>query len=361
MIRYSTVHQGISLGNAPQLALGFLISFLAVYLSTPIFRKLAVRLKILDLPNKRKIHRKVTPLLGGLAIYLGILLGMCVDLKSLQFFLPAILGTTFIVILGVIDDKRGLSAQVRFFCQVLISLILIFSGTRITFLPESLWGNIGEVILTILWLVGVTNAYNYLDGMDGLACGSAVINLLCFLIILYKTVQRELLILPVTLMASCLGFLRYNNFKRAKIFLGDAGSTLLGFLLAYISLAGNWAQDNVVKISIPILILGVPIFDMIFTTIMRIREEKIKTLIQWLQYGGRDHFHHYLVDLGLLPKGAVVFIYFVSLSLGLSAIVLSDDSAWEAFLTLLQASIIFGIIATLIVVGKRRRSGWGKV
>jgi UDP-GlcNAc:undecaprenyl-phosphate GlcNAc-1-phosphate transferase len=132
----------------------------------------------------------------------------------------------------------------------------------------------------------------------------------------------------------------------------------LGFNLAGLALIGNWAQDNIVKISIPILILGVPIFDMIFTTIMRIKEAKIKTLLEWLQYGGKDHFHHYLVDLGMQPIGAVVFIYFVTLSLGISAIMVSNDQAFEAFLTLTQASIIFGIIAALIVVGRRHRSGW---
>jgi UDP-GlcNAc:undecaprenyl-phosphate GlcNAc-1-phosphate transferase len=106
--------------------------------------------------------------------------------------------------------------------------------------------------------------------------------------------------------------------------------------------------------------MGVPIFDMIFTTITRIKNEKIGNIIEWLQYGGRDHFHHYLVDLGLQPSGAVVFIYFITLSLGISAIMVSNDKAVEAFLTLSQASIIFGVIAVLIVVGKRRRSGWEK-
>jgi len=116
----------------------------------------------------------------------------------------------------------------------------------------------------------------------------------------------------------------------------------------------------VVKICIPILVLGVPIFDMVFTTIMRIKEEKVKSFIEWLKYGGKDHFHHYLVDLGLLPSGAVIFIWAVTFSLGLSGIMLGNDNAWEGILTILQASIIFGIIGVLIVVGKRRRSGWRK-
>lgn len=346
--------------NAMRSCLIFIISFLVTYLTTPFFRRLAVKFKILDLPNRRKIHKRATPLLGGVAIYLGLLSGFLFSLKNLYFFMPILISVTIIMIIGLIDDIRGLSAQIRLFYQLIIALTISLLGVRVSFLPHSLWGDISEIIITLIWIVGVTNAYNYLDGMDGLAVGSGVVNLLCFSVILYHTKQYSLAILTIILMGACLGFLPYN-FKRAKIFLGDAGSTLLGFTLASIAVIGNWAEDNIVKISIPVLILGVPIFDMIFTTIMRTKKLKIKTLLEWLQYGGKDHFHHYLVDLGLQPLGAVVFIYFITLSLGISAIMLSNDRAIEAFLTLLQASIIFGVIAVLMVVGKRRRSGWNSV
>jgi len=335
----------------------FLFSFLIVYSSTPLMRKIAVDLKILDLPSRRKIHKRAMPLLGGLAIYLGFILGLLFDLKGFYRYLPILIGATLILIVGLVHDIKGLSAQFRLFCQLLAALAVIGSGMRISFLPAGLWGDASEIILTLIWIVGVTNAFNYLDGMDGLAAGSAVVNLFCFAFILYVSGQAALGRVAILLAAGCLGFLPYN-LKRAKIFLGDAGSMFLGFNLAGIALIGNWAQDNIVKISIPVLILGVPIFDMIFTTIMRIREAKIKTMLEWLQYGGKDHFHHYLVDLGMQPLGAVVFIYFVTLSLGISAVMVSNDRAFEAFLTLTQASIIFGIIAALIVVGRRHRSGW---
>ncbi len=330
----------------------FIISFLVAFISTSLFRKLAEKLDILDLPTRRKIHKKATPLLGGAAIYAAVAVGLCLNFKNIYLFWPILSGATVILILGLIDDIKGLSAQFRLVCQLLVALIMIKLGVRVEFLPNNLWGNIGCIIIGVVWIVGVTNAYNYLDGLDGLAAGSAVINLSCFAIILYITKQYPLALLAIILIAACLGFIPHN-FKRAKIFLGDAGSTFLGFTLACIALAGNWAEDNVVKISIPILILGVPIFDMIFTTIIRIKEVKVKTLLEWLQYGGKDHFHHYLVNLGLRPIGAVVFIYFITLSLGISAIMVSNDTAVEAFLTLAQASIIFGVIAVLIVLGKR--------
>ena len=111
---------------------------------------------------------------------------------------------------------------------------------------------------------------------------------------------------------------------------------------------------------IPILILGVPIFDMVFTTIMRVKEDRVKNIVEWLRYGGKDHFHHYLVDVGLPPIGAVFFIYAINLSLGISAVMLSNDTVVEGLLSLYQAGIVFGVIATLMVVGKRHRSGWAK-
>lgn len=337
--------------------LSFFVSFLAVLFFTPFLRAAGIKWGVLDFPNDRKIHKVATPLLGGLAVFLGVILVTVLNMKVAGRFLPVTIASFFILAVGLIDDIKGLSAQVRLLAQSLIALAIIFSGIRIDFLPQNLWGNVAEIIITLIWIVGLTNAYNYLDGMDGLAAGSAVINLFFFAIILHSTGQYFLTVLVVILIGACSGFLPYN-LRGARIFLGESGSTFLGFSLACIAIMGNWAQDNIVKISIPVLILGVPIFDMIFTTIIRFREEKVKTLLQWLQYGGRDHFHHYLVDLGLMPFGAVAFIYCITFSLGISAVMVSNDKAFEAFLALSQAAIIFGVIATLIVVGKRRRSGW---
>jgi UDP-GlcNAc:undecaprenyl-phosphate GlcNAc-1-phosphate transferase len=230
-------------------------------------------------------------------------------------------------------------------------------GIHVNFIPNCCWKDILEALITAVWLVGITNAYNYLDGLDGLAAGSAAINLFCFSVILYMTGQYPLGLLAISLIASCIAFLPYN-FQKRKIFLGEAGSTFMGFMLAGISLIGNWAGDNAVKLSVPILVLGVPIFDMIFTTIMRIKEGKVRSLIEWLRYGGKDHFHHYLVDLGLKPLGSVLFIYCVTLSLGISAIVISKSSAIAGFLGIIQASIILGMIGILIVAGKKHRNHW---
>ena len=339
--------------------LTFLISFLTAYVSMPVLRGIAIHFGIMDVPGGRKIHKVATPLLGGVAIYAGLLAGAFFNPGAIHTLIPILTGATLILILGLANDVKEISAQSRLVLQVIIALLVTVMGERISFLPAGYWQDAVEVVITVLWIVGVTNAYNYLDGLDGLAAGSAVVNLLCFGIILYATGQNALVLLCIALGAACLGFLPHN-FSRKKVFLGEAGSTVLGFVLAAIALTGNWAEDSTVKLTIPILILGVPIFEMIYTTVMRIKEEKIRTLIEWLRYGGKDHFHHYLVDLGFRPLGAVIFIYFIMLSLGISAIMVSNDRAMEAVLSIAQASIIFGIIATLIVVGKRRRSGWNQ-
>ena len=337
----------------------FIISFTTTYFSLPLCQWLAFRFNILDLPGGRKVHRIATPLLGGVAVYLGLVIGVLFNLSKLYLFMPLLIGATLILILGLINDIRELSARLRLTCQALIAFFMVEMGVRVTFLPAGPWKYTAETLITVIWIIGVINAYNYLDGLDGLAAGSAVINLLCFGIILYKTGQYPLGLFSLILMAACLGFLPYN-FKKAKIFLGEAGSTLLGFILASIALVGDWAADDIVQISIPILILGVPIFDMIFTSIIRIKEGKVKTILEWLSYGGKDHFHHYLVDLGFRPLGATVFIYVITFSLGLNAVMISNDSAMRAFLTFGQAATVFGIIATLMVVGKRQHSGWDK-
>jgi len=343
--------------------MGYLVpvcaAFVIVYVSVPFFRGIARRFDIVDEPGGRKIHRSATPLLGGIAVYAGMLVSVWLAPVEMSVILTVLTAATGILIMGLIDDARGLSAQVRLVGQVAASFLIVFSGIRVNLLPDVWWGILGEVVITFIWIIGVTNAFNFLDGMDGLAAGSAALNLSGFGLILAMTGQSSLSLFAFMLAAACLGFLPHN-FGDEKIFLGDAGSTFLGFTLACISLAGNWAADNIVKVSIPMLILGVPIFDMIFTTIMRVREGKVKTFTQWLVYGGRDHFHHYLVDVGFHPKGAVAFIYWVTFSLCISAVMVSNDRSWEAFLAILQSMIVFGVIAQLMIVGRRRRSGWNR-
>lgn len=330
-----------------------LAAFLITYFCTPICRRIAVRFRVVDLPSRRKMHKTATPLMGGLAIYIGAIASLLIFRTDTIALMPILLGGTLIMLLGLGDDIWSLSAKFRMVCQVIIALMVIDMGLRIDFVPHGIWKQPLETFITLLWIVGLTNAYNYLDGLDGLAAGSAIINLLCFSFIFRATNQALVLLIAAVIIGACAGFLPYN-FRKPKIFLGDAGSTFLGFTLACVGLIGNWASDNFVKIAIPIIVLGVPIFDMVFTTVMRISEGKVKTILEWLHYGGKDHFHHYLIDIGMSPLGSVIFIYAVTLSLGISAIKLSGNDPMGALLTLAQVSIMFGFIAVLIVLGKRK-------
>jgi UDP-GlcNAc:undecaprenyl-phosphate GlcNAc-1-phosphate transferase len=335
-----------------------LLSFLVVFFSTHLFRKLALKLNILDVPDQRKAHQSSVPLLGGIAIYAGVLSGLLFNVSDFSYFPVIVIGGTIILIIGVIDDMRGLSAKIRLMGQLIAALIIIIFAERISFLPNNVWGDAGEVIITVIWIIGITNALNYLDGIDGLAAGTTAINALFFSSVSFLTNQPFIALASLILMAGCLGFLPHN-LKRSKIFLGDAGSTFIGFTLASIAVVGDWASDNVLRLTIPILVLGVPIFDMVFTTIMRIKERKIRTLAEWLNYAGKDHFHHRLIDLGLRPQGAMFFIYFVTIVLGISATIISHTKVTSVgILAIVQASIIFGAIAVLMVIGARRRSGW---
>lgn len=331
----------------------FLIPFFVVLFSTPFFRKQAVKFNILDMPGKRKIHTTPTPLLGGLAVYLGVMSGLLYGLEYSKYLLGLMIGATIILVLGIFDDARGLSAQFRLLIQLLASLIMVSFGIHLTLAPGQLWGYLFNIALTLIWMIGITNSMNYLDGIDGLAAGIAAISGLFFSIIAYQTGQSFITVAGVVIMASALAYLPHN-FSKNKIFLGDAGSTFLGFTLAGVAVIGNWAEDNVVKITVPILILAIPIFDMVFTTIMRIREKKVSTIIEWLKYGGKDHFHHRLVHLGIFPAKAMVFICLISISFGINAVMVSNEEAFVGILSILQATIIFAGIAVLMVIGRRR-------
>lgn len=330
----------------------FLISFLSALILTPLAKLIARRFKILDHPNKRKIHKAPVPLLGGVVIWFSFLIALLYAKAWQSEIKGLILGGSLVLLVGLIDDIKGLSALFRLIIQIIASAIIIKYGVCLSFFPPTLWGNIGEVFLTIFWIVGITNALNFLDGLDGLATGISAIALACFLIIGILTQQPIIIILTSAMLGSCLGFLLYN-IKPSNIFLGDAGSNFLGFILAGFAILGDWAYNNAVALVVPILILGVPIFDVIFTTIMRVKNGEVKNLKEWLEYTGKDHFHHRLLDLGFVPLIATVFICSVSLALGISAIVLLKAPLIHATLLLVQASIIFILIATLMVINRK--------
>lgn len=333
------------------------LAFALALFATPLMRALALRRGVLDMPSARKVHDVATPLLGGAAVYAAF---AATVLTSFDFSLPlkgVAVGGTLIVAIGILDDVTDLRPSLKLLGHIGAAVVAVTYGVVLNvtpyWMPGFAWLNVG---LTILWFVTVTNAIQFLDGMDGLAGGLGVIAGIFFSIAALQTEQRYLMYLSAALVGACLGFLPYN-FRpgRAQIFLGDSGATFIGFTLAGLAVMGEWAEgDPIIALLTPSLILGVPLFDIAFVGVARIVTGKVHSLPEWLAYTGRDHIHHRFEQLGLTKRQSVLLILFLASTLGLSAILLKNATPREAALILVQAACILAIVAVLEGVGRWR-------
>ena len=330
----------------------FMLAMSLSYALTPIFRWIALRVGILDTPDARKIHDNATPLLGGAAVFLGFgfsILSNDVYSQTLEVILFASL---ILFIAGVLDDSWEMPAWIKLLVQLACTVWVIHHGVVLRVFPTEMglfseWGN---AILTVLWIVGITNAMNFFDGMDGLAAGLGAIIAFFLGVVAFQTNQPFLGWVAVAAMGSCLGFLPFN-FRlrdRATIFLGDAGSTVIGFVLACIAVYGDWAEHNSIGALVsPVLIFWILIFDMVHITIGRIQTGKARSFREWIDYVGKDHLHHRLAYALGGPKRSVMFIFLLSFCLGSSAVVLRDARTIDAVVLLLQATILVVLITIL--------------
>jgi UDP-GlcNAc:undecaprenyl-phosphate GlcNAc-1-phosphate transferase len=335
-----------------------LLSFALSFALTPLFMSVAWRLKVLDYPDANKIHSQPTPLLGGAAVFFSFFITSLLFISELNnMYIALFVASAIIFISGIVDDIKPFSAVKRLIIQFIAAIILIYGGISFTFLPNTLLGRASEIALTIIWIVGITNAFNYLDGLNGLASGAAIINAFFFCIFANTTGQSVLAYLLVIFIGACTGFFPYNFFK-GYIFLGNSGSTWLGFTLAGLAVIGDWAIDNPVDLVIPILIFGVPIFDMINTTTVRILDKKTENMVDLLAYRGNDHFHHRLSQIGLGRKGAVFFIYVVCIMLGLNALLLQlSQGLINVVIILCVSALFFVLISSLLRVPLQKNEG----
>ena len=328
-----------------------------------IVRILAAKFGAVDKPSARKVHIHVTPRWGGVAIYTAFII---VLLRNFDFSLPLkgiVIGGTLLVIVGMLDDKYGVSERIRLLVQLVAASIAIYTGVRMSFLPDTWWGDTLEIILTLTWFIGITNAMNFLDGMDGLCSGLAAINAFFFGAVAVRTQQPFFMFLSAALSGACLGFIPYNfrKGKPALIFLGDSGSTFLGFTLAGIALIGDWASDNFVAVIVPIIIMAIPIFDMSLTTIMRIVEGKVHSIREWVQYTGKDHFHHRLADMGFGKRKTVQLILLIAACLGINGFILKDSEILDAGLLLVEAVLLFIMLGFVMIFVKKQYEYWAKI
>lgn len=330
-----------------------LCAFLAMIVVTPAAMFFAKKFSILDkLPEPEDMAHPV-PLLGGSAIFISFVLVMFLSYPWPSQTVSILAGGSIIFLLGTIDDIRPLSSTVRLFGQLAASFIVMSSGLVISFLPDMPGGFALEILITLLWIIGIINAANFVDGIDGLAAGFAAIASVFFFLITLHLGQYHVSLLASILVGCGAGFLVFN-FKPAKIYLGDGGSTFLGFLLACFAVYGEWSgRGPVIALGIPALVLGVLIFDMIYITISRIQNGRVRNFREWLDYRGKDHFHHRLMLIGFKEEEAVIFIYVTSIILGLSALVLENVRvSYPVILLMVQAALIFFVVIMLMRVGR---------
>lgn len=335
----------------------FSLSYLFSYVLTPISRLIALRFAIVDVPDKRKIHAASTPLLGGMAIIIAFntsLLANMVILDKETIILLA--GGLVVAFVGFLDDTREIPAKIKLLIQFLVTIFLVFSGIIVELFPKTILGTLGNAMLSVIWIMGITNAMNFFDGMDGLAAGLSIIISFFMGVVAFQTNQPFVGWIAIALLGSCLGFLPYN-FRRgspATIFLGDCGSTFLGFVLAALAVNGYWAEQNpIVSFTAPILIFWVLIFDMFYISIERILTGKVKDLKGWVEYVGKDHLHHRIDTLLNDKRKTVMVIFLLAGTLGISAITLRNAGTIEAILLIFQAALVTILVSIIEYAGRR--------
>jgi UDP-GlcNAc:undecaprenyl-phosphate/decaprenyl-phosphate GlcNAc-1-phosphate transferase len=319
--------------------------FLSSILFTPIVRKIAFKIGATDQPNYRKVHKKIMPRLGGLAIYISFILGTILFKPYNPSSKYILLGSIIIVITGLLDDLFELSAKIKFVSQISAAIIvIILGGIQVTFINIPFGGELQfgvfSIPITILWIVGVTNAINLIDGLDGLAAGVSSIALIT--ISWMALIMGDIYVLTVglILIGSTLGFLVFN-YHPAKIFMGDTGALFLGYMISVLSLLG-FKNVTFISFIVPIIILGVPLSDTFFAIIRRLVNKKP------LSSPDKSHLHHCLLQYGLSHRITVLVIYIMSAFFGIVALIFSRSNLWGGFSLIILLILLVEIFAELI-------------
>jgi UDP-GlcNAc:undecaprenyl-phosphate/decaprenyl-phosphate GlcNAc-1-phosphate transferase len=317
---------------------------------TPVMIGLARTWGLLDVPTERKAHDRPTPRIGGVAVYFAFLIAILTNSVFEDWMVGMLVGGTLLFVLGVVDDAVELPASLKLGGQLFAAGAVIYAGKVLTLFPPTPSGQLANMVITVIWIIGITNAFNFFDGMDGLASGLAILMAFFMGLVAMQTEQAGVGWIAIALIGAAAGFYPFN-FRKSKpafIFLGDGGSTFLGFTLACLAVKGNWADNNpIVSFSNPILIFGILIYDMIHITVERIVTGKIRTVKEWIDYVGRDHLHHRLERLLGSRQASIAMIYTLCVSLGLAAMLLRKADISEAFMLLTQAALLVILITIL--------------
>lgn len=348
-------------GDFPVMVLygiGFAAALLLSVLLTPFVKQFAVWIGAMDEPSERKVHTRIMPRMGGLAIFLAFAgaffaISPAIDAINRDMAWGLLAGGAIIVLTGALDDRFNLSPKLKLLGIIAAASVVVALGMRVEFINIPFIGKAQDldwlsIPLTIFWIVGVTNAINLIDGLDGLAAGVSFIATGTILVLAVMMGNVTVILLCAVVLGSVLGFLFYN-FHPAKIFMGDSGALFLGFCIATLSILG-FKQATVVSFVVPLLIIGVPFSDTIFAIIRRWLHKKP------ISAADKNHLHHCLMQLGISHRNTVLIIYGISTLFGLIAILLSQAAQWVTVIAVIVLLVIVEIGAELIgIVHKKRK------
>lgn len=334
--------------------IAFFTPFMISYLLTPVAKRIAHKCGAIDVPkDDRRVHTEPIPRLGGLAIYISTIVSLIIFAPKDTTTLAILVGASIIALSGMVDDIKPMSAKLKLVFQIIGAVVVVVGGVKIDFITIPTSNQIVElglfaVPITIFWIVGITNTLNLIDGLDGLSAGVSGIASLSFFFVAINMAARlndPLLMAFPILMAlivagAAFGFLPHN-FNPARIFMGDTGSLFLGFMLSVIAVEG--AMKSIAAVLLPLLVLGLPIFDTTFAILRRFVNKKP------IMQADRGHLHHRLLDKGFSQKQTVLVLYAISLLLGTSGILFSH-------LSIGIGMVVLGVVSMLIFNTARLRT-----
>ena len=323
----------------------FTVGLLVCYMITPSVMRLASKLGAIDQPDVRKVHKVPVPRMGGLAIYAGFIVAVLASMHVNREIAGLLLGGTFIVILGILDDIYQLPARVKLLGQIIAASVLVLFDIRIEWLTYPGSGGYFymdnlSIPITIIWVVSMTNALNLIDGLDGLAAGVSIIASLTVCIVAIQNSFYPVAIMTAALSGATFAFMRYN-FNPASIFMGDTGSMFLGYMLASISVLGVVKSAAAIALFVPTIALGLPIIDTCFAIFRRYSNGKP------IFKPDKGHLHHRLLALGMSQRQAVMLMYMITIALSASALLFTGSNR-------LLGMVVTGVVIAAVFVGAKK-------
>ncbi|MCD7758092.1 MAG: undecaprenyl/decaprenyl-phosphate alpha-N-acetylglucosaminyl 1-phosphate transferase [Clostridiales bacterium] len=338
-----------------------LVALLISLATTPVSMVVATRLGAIDMPgvkgtdSERHLHTRPTPRMGGLAIYLGFFFSALLFVRRGRKMVSVLIGATLVVVLGSLVDFYDLKASHKFCVQLLAAAVALAGGNKITFFSRLSMDANGEnfslgwlsVPVTLLWIVLITNAVNLIDGLDGLAAGVSSISAISLVFIALTYSNTSVAIITGALAGACIGFLPYN-IAPAKIFMGDTGSTFIGYILAVASIQGLFKFYAVISFVIPFFMLGLPIFDVCYAVVLRVSHGKNP------MKADRKHVHYRLIDMGFSKKQTVAVLYICSAILGVTSVVITTTGLGRALILLVALGTTASVAAWLFLNRRKK-------